>query len=266
MTISRGNTIFFTVLFLVVVLLFTAEVLNDVTNAQPPTPTLGANSFTGTQSVSVTSGSAVVAVTNDPNGRAVHGIGGVGGQFETGTGFILFGRGRGHDRFFVDSAGNTTTRGGLRVDGGVSVGGGEAVAVDAPGVVGGRLQILPSGTVSIGTPNPLPSAKLDVAGDVNVRGSLSVAQGSLSVALEHVHSPDVTVSPQRSGNAVATCPAGKQVIGGGFALSGAVVSTQTLGSTPLTNPDRWSAFVRNEAGSGGADIRVKAIAICARIS
>jgi hypothetical protein len=261
MTTTKRKTILVMFLFVVVVLLFTAEALIDITNAQLPTPTLGANSFTGTQSVSVSSGSAVVAVTSDPNGKAVHGIGGVGGQFETGTGIILLGRGQGYDRFSVDSVGNTSTRGSLRVDRAVSIGGGDTVAVDAPGVVGGRLQILPSGTVGIGTPNPLSSSKLDVAGDVNVRGSLSVA-------LEYVDSATVTVSPRTIGSAVATCPAGKRVIGGGFDIGGpGVNATRTLASTPGTNPGRWIVRISNDPGPvGGANISVTATAVCARIS
>src|SRR6476660_9851955 len=74
-------------LVLVVVSTFIDVALNGMSNAQPAT--LGPNNFTGTQSVNVQTGNAIVAVTGDASGKAVHGIGGIGGQFETGTGFIL---------------------------------------------------------------------------------------------------------------------------------------------------------------------------------
>ena len=243
----------------------------SIANAQ--NATLGPNNFTGTQAVNVERGDAIIGVTNDGGGKGVHGIGGIGGQFETGTGWILLGRGQGWDRFFVDSLGNTTTRGALRVDGAVSVGGAEPVAVDAPGIVGGRLQILPDGTVGIGTPTPSSVYKLDVAGDVNVRRRLDVAGdvnvgGSLSAGLQYVDSAIITVLPRSVGSVFAACPPGKKVIGGGFDIGGAgAYAARTLASTPGTNnPSRWIVRVSNEPGAfGGADIIVMATAVCASL-
>ncbi len=69
------------------------------------------------------------------------------------------------------SATALTTSGSLRVEGGVSVGGVGTVAVDANGVVGGRLSILSNGNVGIGKASP--ARRLDVVGDASVSGTLS---------------------------------------------------------------------------------------------
>lgn len=56
--------------------------------------------------------------------------------------------------------------GGLRVENEISVGGGHAVQVDAPGVPAGRFYVTTDGDVGIGTSDP--KSKLDVNGDVRV--------------------------------------------------------------------------------------------------
>ncbi len=54
--------------------------------------------------------------------------------------------------------------------GGLSLGGNSPVAVDAPGIIGGRLAILSNGNVGIN--NPSPTTNLDVVGNINASGSL----------------------------------------------------------------------------------------------
>ena len=53
----------------------------------------------------------VYGVSDSSGGIGVHGIAAVGGQFETGSGIILKGRGLGFDRFSFDANGNMTTSG-----------------------------------------------------------------------------------------------------------------------------------------------------------
>ncbi|HKW66427.1 MAG TPA: hypothetical protein VJP04_04010 [Terriglobales bacterium] len=50
-------------------------------------------------------------VADSPSGIGVHGIAAIGGQFETGSGIILKGRGFGHDRFSFDANGNMSSIG-----------------------------------------------------------------------------------------------------------------------------------------------------------
>jgi hypothetical protein len=55
----------------------------------------------------------VYGVSDSPSGIGVHGIAAVGGQFETGSGVILVGRGGGSTRFTLDAAGNMLVTGGI---------------------------------------------------------------------------------------------------------------------------------------------------------
>src|SRR6185503_17176966 len=58
---------------------------------------------------------------------------------------------------------NLHVNGGVRVETGISVGGGYDVEVDAPGVRGGRLKIMSDGHVGIGTASP-SKGKLEISG------------------------------------------------------------------------------------------------------
>jgi len=97
----------------------------------------------------------VYGVADSPSGIGVHGIAATGGQFETGTGLILKGRGFGHDQFLLDASGN------MRLSGGISAGGSGTIQIDAPGVSGGRFTILANGLTGINNPNP--TTALEVA-------------------------------------------------------------------------------------------------------
>ncbi|MGA8151014.1 MAG: hypothetical protein WB952_08700 [Terriglobales bacterium] len=74
--------------------------------------------------------------------------------------------------------------GDMRVDGGLSLGSSGAVKVDAPFVPGGRFTILTDGSVGIN--NTAPATTLDVGGDINGSGNLTIAgnigSGTLTVA------------------------------------------------------------------------------------
>jgi hypothetical protein len=61
----------------------------------------------------------------------------------------------------------------MRSESGLSLGGNASVAVDAPGVVGGRLAVLANGNVGINNPNP--AATLDVAGSVRIGGDVAMS-------------------------------------------------------------------------------------------
>jgi hypothetical protein len=108
----------------------------------------------------------VYGASESPSGIGVHGIGQTGGQFESGTGLILRGRGFGSDQFTIDAGGN------MRLSGGFSAGGTGLVQIDAPGIAGGRFTILPNGNVGINKASP--TATLDVGGAANVSGSVNV--------------------------------------------------------------------------------------------
>ena len=120
----------------------------------------------------------VYGVSASANGIGVHGIAATGGQFETGSGLILKGRGAGSDRFTLDATGNMHNTGNYRVDGGVSVGGSGQVAVDAPGVTAGRFVILPNGNVGINKSSP--TNKLNVVGS-NAAGEVVILGSTLAV-------------------------------------------------------------------------------------
>jgi hypothetical protein len=229
--------------------------------------TLGANTFSSNQkvngAVNVTGNVSAGSVTANSAGTAVHGIGATGGQFETGTGVILRGRGLGWDRFSIAANGDTWMNGNLRVDGGVSVGGAGTVAVDAPGVVGGRLMITPAGNVGIGK---VPFAKFDVNGGASISGDTFIG-GALDIGATFIMSSPVTIAPRTMGTAIAICPAGAKVLSGGFDIGGpGVTAARTLTATWPASKDRWRVDVANDPGPiGGANITVFATAVCARI-
>ena len=114
----------------------------------------------------------VYGVSESPFGIGVHGIGVTGGQFESGSGLILKGRGFGSDQFTLDAAGN------MRLNGGFSSGGSGLFQIDAPNVSGGRFTILPNGNVGINKASP--TTTLDVAGAASVSGAVAVG-GALKI-------------------------------------------------------------------------------------
>jgi hypothetical protein len=71
----------------------------------------------------------VYGASDSPSGIGVHGIGAVGGQFETGNGNIFVGRGVGHTQVTIDANGNTATNGAMTAGGAVTAGGGLFTAV-----------------------------------------------------------------------------------------------------------------------------------------
>jgi hypothetical protein len=71
----------------------------------------------------------VYGASDSPSGIGVHGIGAVGGQFETGNGNIFVGRGQGSNRVTIDSLGNTATSGAITSTGAMNAGGGVFTSV-----------------------------------------------------------------------------------------------------------------------------------------
>ena len=99
----------------------------------------------------------VYGASDSPSGIGVHGIGAVGGQFETGNGTIFLGRGQGANRITIDSLGNTSTTGGISAGNGVTA---LASGVGVEGVSTG------SGGVGV-----------DGFGDIGVAGNSSASGG-----------------------------------------------------------------------------------------
>ena len=93
----------------------------------------------------------VYGASDSPAGIGVHGIGAIGGQFETGNGNIFVGRGQGANRITIDSLGNTSTTGGITAGNGLSA---SASNVGVTGIANG------SGGVGV-----------DGFGDVGVAGN-----------------------------------------------------------------------------------------------
>ena len=100
----------------------------------------------------------VYGASDSPSGIGVHGIGAIGGQFETGNGTIFVGRGQGANRVIIDSLGNTSTTGGISAGNGLTA---SASGVAVTGVSTG------SGGVGI-----------DGFGDIGVAGTSGTTGGS----------------------------------------------------------------------------------------
>lgn len=105
----------------------------------------------------------------------------------------------------------------VRSEFGLSLGGNAPVAVDAPGIAGGRFAILANGNVGINKPNP--STTLDVAGNINSSGSL--IGGGLSVSGAAVINGTITA------NAGLTTSAGVSVGGPLNASGGLTIKSDT---------------------------------------
>jgi len=75
----------------------------------------------------------VYGASDSPSGIGVHGIGAIGGQFETGNGTIFVGRGVGHTQVTIDANGNTATNGAVTAGGAITAGGGLFASVSGGG-------------------------------------------------------------------------------------------------------------------------------------
>jgi hypothetical protein len=116
------------------------------------------------------------------------------------------------------------------------------------------MRIDPEGNVGIGVEDP--TAMLDVAGDVRVRGSLRVARTQPSST--------VSVPPGTTSTIFALCSSGLSVVSGGFNITGSDTSrAQVIASTP-SGGTAWRVVVSNHGQS--LNITVTATAVCARIS
>jgi hypothetical protein len=97
--------------------------------------------------------------------------------------------------------------------------------------------------------------------------NLTVGAANALTDLEYVRSNATTVNPAQSGSAIATCPSGKYVTGGGGAGAD-VTSLETLASHPSNGNQgqlgytAWEYRVHN---SGAAPHAVTAYAICASL-
>jgi trimeric autotransporter adhesin len=145
----------------------------------------------------------VYGVSDSPTGIGVHGIGSVGGQFETGTGTIFVGRGIGHTQVTIDASGNTTTSGGVSAGNGVfattTTSSGTAVAGLASQGLGGLFfndgpgpalavqsdaffasDSLLEGDSTFGGVT-VPELLLDISGNLSIAGNISKAGGSFKI-------------------------------------------------------------------------------------
>ncbi len=69
-------------------------------------------------------------------------------------------------------------------------------------------------------------------------------------------------------NATATCPAGKQAIGGGARVGGELKDVALTGSNPFVSGSSrtgWSAFARDVDGVGAGNWSIEAFAVCAEL-
>jgi hypothetical protein len=69
-------------------------------------------------------------------------------------------------------------------------------------------------------------------------------------------------------SATATCPSGKQAIGGGARVNGELKDVAVTGSNPFvsgTSRTGWSAFARDVDGVGAGNWSVEAFAVCAEL-
>jgi hypothetical protein len=97
--------------------------------------------------------------------------------------------------------------------------------------------------------------------------NLEVGSAQALANLEYVRSPSATVQPNQNGSAVANCPSGKFVTGGGGGGAD-VTSLETLSSHPSTGtPGQlgYSAWEYRVHNSGGAPHDIHAYAICASL-
>ena len=97
--------------------------------------------------------------------------------------------------------------------------------------------------------------------------NLSVGSAGALTDLEYVRSSATSVNPAENGSAVANCPSGKFVTGGGGA-GGDVTSLETLADHPSNGTPgqlgytAWEYRVHN---SGGSPHTIHAYAICANL-
>jgi protein-disulfide isomerase len=97
--------------------------------------------------------------------------------------------------------------------------------------------------------------------------NLEVGSAVALTQLEYVRSSSTTVNPGQTDSAIATCPSGKFVTGGGGAGAD-VTSLETLADHPSTgNPNQlgYTAWEYRVHNSGGAPHTINAYAICANL-
>jgi hypothetical protein len=118
-----------------------------------------------------------------------------------------------------------------------------------------RMRIDPQGNVGIGVEDP--AARLDVEGNVMVRGSLRAGWT--------LRNSTVTVPPSTTSTISTSCPSGLMVLSGGFDITGPDTSrAQVITSTPNPFGTAWRVVVSNHGQN--LSLTVAVTAVCARIS
>lgn len=82
------------------------------------------------------------------------------------------------------------------------------------------------------------------------------------------HSAESGTNTETTKSATATCPAGKEAIGGGVRLSGELANVAVTGSSPFsegTARTGWSGFAHETSGGPYDDWSLTAFAVCAEI-
>lgn len=105
--------------------------------------------------------------------------------------------------------------------------------------------------------------------------SEAVTGGKLATSLYYQLVKNVTYVSAASGenseatkSATATCPAGKEAIGGGVRLSGELLNVAVTGSSPFSSGASrtgWSGFAHESGGGVFNDWSLEAFAVCAEL-
>jgi len=173
----------------------------------------------------------VYGASDSPSGIGVHGIGAIGGQFETCNGSIFVGRGQGANRVTIDSLGNTATNGAITASGAMTAGGGVFTAVS-----GGTTAVFASSDTGTGV---FGSGGIGVLGDSSTGDAVHGINGSGA-----------------SGVAGINSGSGYGVYGVATSGSGQGVHGESFGNTGSNGygPDGVDGITHSAAGSGVARV------------
>lgn len=88
-------------------------------------------------------------------------------------------------------------------------------------------------------------------------------QGDPGISGYEVVTATVSIPDNTISGAIATCPTGKNVLGGGLNFSALAAANSTIRSSPWLDDDAWSVLYHNGSGTTGT---LTVSAICATVS